>query len=140
MVFSSLRYLNVRVITASNIVGGIKTVVRNENTLQTLNMLNYYLVKCSYPKADIVVAQQEEMRQEIIAEIKLPADKVVVLHNPLDIETINKKLNNSTNPYPKVEGIKYVWVGRVSYLKGQDVLIKALSIVHKKTVIAICIS
>lgn len=132
VVFSSFRYLNVRVIAASNMVGGIKTVVRNENTLRTLNMLNYYLVKCSYPKADIVVAQQEEMRKEIIAEIKLPDDKVVVLHNPIDIETINKKLINSTNPYPKVEGIKYVWVGRVSYLKGQDILIKALSIVHKK--------
>lgn len=132
VVFSSFRYLNVRVIAASNMVGGIKTIVRNENTLRTLNMLNYYLVKCSYPKADIVVAQQEEMRKEIIAEIKLPDDKVVVLHNPIDIETINKKLINSTNPYPKVEGIKYVWVGRVSYLKGQDILIKALSIVHKK--------
>ena len=132
VVFSSLRYLNVRVIAASNMVGGIKTVVRNENTLRTLNMLNFYLVKCSYPKADIVVAQQEEMKKEIIDEIKLPDDKVVVLHNPLDTESIDKKLETSTNPYPKVEGIKYVWVGRIGRHKGQDVLIKAFNIVHEK--------
>ena len=47
-VFSSSMYLNIRVIAASHYVGGVKIVVRSENTLFAVSKLTRYLVNRTY--------------------------------------------------------------------------------------------
>ena len=129
VVFSSLLYLNARLIIAAKLCG-CKSVVRNNIDLsRTLSKIAPVLVKMTYRWADKVIAQQEEMHDEIIAYTGISKEKVVTLHNPLDVEDIDKK-SHAASPFTD-EGsqVKYVWVGRFSYEKGQDLAVKALQLV-----------
>lgn len=131
IVFGSLIYLNIRIIRAASWLGGIKVIIRNNIGMDVTGRLNTTLLKKTYPKADVVIAQQEEMREELIKTLHLNPGKVVTLHNPIDIQTLTEKAN-APSPYEEFDGTKYVWVGRVHYKKGQDVLLKAFVEVKKK--------
>ena len=66
--FSSMIYINVRIILAAKILG-IKAIVRNNNSVfeQTTKRL---AMKILYPFAYKIIAQQDEMRAEIINNTK----------------------------------------------------------------------
>ena len=128
-VFSSLRYLNFRVITAAKMVGGIKVIVRNDNTLEGMRWDKFMLMKLTYPYADVIITQQEEMREQLLKKMMFSSQKVVTLQNPIDITTIDEKIEEP-NPYPVNLQINYVWVARFGEDKGQDFLVRAFKIVH----------
>ena len=131
-VFASLQYINWRLIIASKVVGGIKIIVRNENTLALSSMLDKFFMKKVYRYADVIIAQQEEMKEEIVNELQVNPNKVHVLYNPINEDLINS-MSKEKSPYLYPEKqIKFVNVSRVSYLKGQDILLKAFAQVHKK--------
>ena len=129
-VFSSLRYLNPRVIVAAKIVGDIKIIVRNDNGLKTARWDNKLLMRLTYRWANVVIAQQEEMRQELLQVMKLPGDLVVVINNPLNTEAIDASAN-APSPYPDQIGMKYLWVARFFYNKGQDLVCRAFHEVYQ---------
>lgn len=129
IVFSSLLYLNVRLIIAAKFCR-VKVIVRNNIDLsRTLSRINPLLVKLTYKLADKVIAQQDEMHDEIIHFTKIPKEKVITLYNPLDIDNINDKIKESS-PFVKNNQINFLWVGRFAYEKGQDLIVKALKIVR----------
>lgn len=129
-VFSSTMYLNVRLLLAAK-MAGVKCIVRNDNTLRFVGADTRLFIKKTYPTASRIIAQQEEMQDEIMRECRVSDKKCIVLHNPIDIETIDAKLMISENPYPLNGDINYVWVGRFSPDKGQDILVKALGELHR---------
>ena len=129
VVFCSLLYLNARLIIAAKLCG-CKVVVRNNIDLsRTLSKIAPFLVKMTYRWADKVIAQQEEMHDEIIAYTGISKERVITLHNPLDVKDIDKKLHAASPFTDKGSQVKYVWVGRFSYEKGQDLAVKALHLV-----------
>ena len=131
VVFSSLLYLNSRLIIAAKLCG-CKSVVRNNIDLSlAMSKIAPFLVKITYRLADKVIAQQEEMHDEIIAYTGIAKDKVVTLHNPLDVEDIDKKAQIASPFTDEGFQVKYVWVGRFSREKGQDLVVKALQLVIK---------
>lgn len=130
-VFCSLIHLNIRLIIAAKLVGGIKIIVRNNNGLDVLKTYQKYLLRYTYKYADIIIAQQDEMRRELIEDGGLQPDKVVALMNPLDLKTINEKVK-AVSPFPNASQTNYVWVGRIHYQKGHDILIKAFTEVLKE--------
>lgn len=130
IVFCSLKYLNPRVILAARIVGGIKVIVRNDAYMNLLGNFTMKLIKFTYPKADIVIAQTDQMRKEILSKLPIEENKVVTLHNPVDAQLIKTKLQGAVSPYT-VDGIKYVATSRINPTKGQDTLIEAFSRVYK---------
>lgn len=123
-VFSSLRYINPRVLLAAKIVGGIKVVVRNDNGLLTARWDNKLLMRLTYRWANAIIAQQEEMRQELIQEMHLSEKKVHAINNPLSTHEIDKMMN-APSPYPETVGRKYLCAGRFFYNKGQDLVCEA---------------
>lgn len=129
-VFSSVMYLNIRLLLAAK-MAGVKCIVRNDNTLRFVGADTRFFIKKTYPMAHKIIAQQEEMQEEIIKECGVSNRKCIVLHNPIDTETIDKKLMSSDNPYPLNDNINNVWVGRFSPDKGQDILVKALGELHR---------
>ena len=131
VVFCSLIYLSARVIIASKFVKGIKIIVRNNIGLYRLSKFNYWLCRVTYPKADVIIAQQEEMREEIVNLLNVNPQKVVTLQNPIDIKSIRLKASEQS-PYKEDNVIRYVWAGRISYEKGHDVLIKAFAKVRQR--------
>ena len=133
IIFSSLMYLNARVIIAANIVGGIKIIVRNDNMLKNLRKDLFLLMKLTYKKAHLIIAQQEEMKENLIQQLNLDENKVVVRYNPIDRNSIISKASE-VSPYNDDKAIKYVWTGNFmpSGSKGQDILIRAFKIVKDR--------
>lgn len=131
VVFGSLLYLNARLIVAAKLCG-CKSVVRNNIDLsRSTSKVSCLLVKATYHWADKVIAQQEEMHDEIITYTGIQATRVITLHNPIDTDYIDKKASEPS-PYGDDETqVKYVWVGRFSPEKGQDLVVKALEKVRE---------
>ena len=129
VVFGSLLYLNARLIVAAKLCG-CKSIVRNNIDIsRSKSKISRLLVKATYRWANMVIAQQEEMHDEIIAYTGISENRVVTLHNPIDKEYIDKKAM-AESPYTDDGNcIRYVWVGRFSIEKGQDLVIKAIEIV-----------
>lgn len=130
IVFCSLLYLNPRVIIAAKIVGGIKIIIRNDAYMNRIKGLTRLMMKYAYPKTDVLIAQTDQMRKEIINTLPIDPQRIYTLHNPVDTELIDSRLINANSPY-KVEGIKYVATSRINPFKGQDILIKAFAKVHE---------
>lgn len=130
--FSSLMYLNARVALASHLAGVKKCIIRNNNHLSYMRKDHLIISKYLYPFASTVIAQQEEMKDDLIDNLGLDSDKVIVLHNPIDVCTIDAKLKDCVNPFPQNKHKNFVWVGRFSKEKGQDILVKAFAKVKKK--------
>lgn len=133
IVFSSLMYLNIRVILAAKIIGGIKVIVRNDNMLKGIRKSMFLLLKLTYKKADVIIAQQEEMKKDLLLHLNLNKEKVVVRYNPIDEDNILKKASE-LSPYKDDKTIKYVWTGNFmpSGSKGQDILVRAFKLVRDK--------
>lgn len=132
IVFGSLLYLNARLIVAAKLCG-VKVIVRNNIDLYNARPSNRILAKITYRWADAVIAQQEEMRGEILSVLKLREEKVIVLHNPIDTQLIDKKVKEPSPYSPTLkDNTKYVWAARFSEEKCQDLLIRAFQLVTEK--------
>ena len=130
IVFSSLMYLNPRVIFAANRVGGCKTIIRFNCAVNRLKGFVKIMTKMTYHRADVIIAQTEKMQLDLENTFKIPNGKVITLHNPIDKSTIIERLKNVESPYPDKRKQVYVWVGRFNEIKRVDILIKAFAKVH----------
>lgn len=129
-VFSSIMYINIRVLVAAKICG-VRSIIRNNNTIFSQSRLIRFLMRYTYPMAHMIVAQQEEMRSEIIGHLGIDCKRVIVLQNPIQPNIIEKKVQEG-NPYLTDDRlITFLCVGRFTKAKGQDILIKAFSIVRE---------
>ena len=126
IVFCSLMYLNIRVLLAAKIVGNIRTIIRNNNSISTLRFDNLLLVKMLYSKADAIILQTDEMKSEVLQHVHIKPYKLHVIFNPIDVEGIQERLVQSSSPFQS-QYINYVFVGRIEYCKGLDVLIPAFA-------------
>lgn len=127
IVFSSMMYINTKVLSISWLFPKIHFVVRNNNYLYTLSIWQKTILKYSYKLADKIIAQTDEMRNELL-DIGINEECVITLHNPIDIETIESKIK-APNPFGNNKCVKYVASGRFNYVKGFDVLIDSFSYV-----------
>ena len=130
-VFCSTMYLNCRIAIAAHILH-VRCILRNCNYMSTQRFDKKILCRLAYPLADTVISQQEEMADDIVKEIGISRDKIKTLHNPIDLATINTKLENAENPYPKDKQTNFVWVARVNRQKGQDIAIEAFAKMYQK--------
>lgn len=131
-VFSSNTSLNLRVINAAKLIGVKNIVVRNQNMIQTFPFLSRIGIKLFYRNATHVILQTEEMKEQFIRFLpNFPQSRIHAIINPIDKSTINEKIKNCINPYDN-NFINYVYVGRISYSKGIDVLLDSFNIVKSR--------
>ena len=129
-VFCSFAFMSPRIILAAKWVGGIKIIQRCSNSFSYFSFINRVLLKWTFPMSDVVIAQQEEMAEELIKAIPKIKDKICILHNILDKKLIDQNIKEES-PYPKENQIRYIWTGRITYTKGYDVLLKAFNLVRQ---------
>lgn len=125
IVFSSLIYLNARVVLAAKIVGDIKIIIRNNIAYSISPKYNQLFIRFFYKYADVIISQQDEMRDELLEVLHLPPERVITLHNPIDTQLIDENIKESSPYHQDDKTIKFIWTGRICPEKGQDILIKA---------------
>ena len=131
VVFSSMHYINVRLILASKLCGN-RVIIRSNTGLYRTPSPTLELVKLTYQYADMIIAQQDEMRDEIVRAAKVSSDRIITMPNMLDVDTIRLKALDPS-PYTNIDEIRFIIVGRADDpVKGHDVAIKAFSTVKKK--------
>ena len=125
VVFASHYNIIDKIMIMKPFLKGVKFVMRAENGYSTFSKVKKQIIKLTYSKADVLIAQTDEMRMDFVANGVLPAERVVTLENPVDKDYIEAKLKGEGSPYPN-DGKKHiVAVGRFGYQKGYDILVKA---------------
>lgn len=133
VVFCSVQYMNRKLLFLSQLFPKCRFIIRNANYLYTHTLLQKFLMTLSYPFADVIITQTEEMREELIKGLRLQSkDKVLVLHNPVSTKLIDEKLKCKSPIEHDKSKVRYVAVGRFHRVKGFDLLVKAFVIVLQR--------
>lgn len=130
-VFCSLIHLNGEVLTAAKKIGHIRVVLRNNYNLKDVTDDLLDIAKKTYPKADLVIAQTEQMKQELIELCHVNEDQIIVIDNPIDAEYIDEHISFVPSPYPDDGKVHFCWVGRYERIKGVDLMLKAFLQVYQ---------
>lgn len=126
IVFCSLMFLNSRVILAARWADhNIRSVVRNNIAFHRQRPDNRWLIRHTYPSATAIILQTEEMRTELLQQLRLDPQRTYVLANPIDTQTIDV-LAEAADPFTHINK-EYVYVGRFTRAKGTDLLIDAFA-------------
>ena len=130
ILFSSFVDINPTVIQIGK-QDNLYVVVRNDYNLKDVSKEQKKRIIETYPYADEIIAQTEEMKYELLQNNCADASKIKVKDNPLDEEGILQKATEP-NPFPDNGCFHFLWVGRKDPIKDLDTLQIAFEIVHKQ--------
>ena len=131
IVFASTMYISTKILLLRYFFPRIKFIIRSENNLCKFNLRQKFMIRLLYRRADIVVAQTDEMRAELINKAKLLPSKVVAIQNPQDFRVIDA-LAQVKSPFLNDGKIRFVASGRFVPAKGFDILVQAFALVEKR--------
>ena len=129
ILFSSFTTINPDIIEVGK-EKGLVVIVRSDYNLKDISQEVRARVLEAYHKADWIIAQTPEMKQELLSYDELRDCRIKVIENPLDEEEILKKAMES-NPFPNNGYFHFLWVGRKDPIKDLPTLQKAFEIVQK---------
>lgn len=130
--FSSREHVNIVGLLAAK-MAGCKMVVRIPNMpknnltkgiagfkMRVIKTINQWLL----PSAKMIIAQNEEMRKQLLEYYSLPGEKVVAINNPVDKDYVVASAEGAENPFNTSE-INFLNVCNIANSKGIDILIDA---------------
>ena len=130
ILFSSFSVINSEVILAGK-KRGLVVVARQDYKLTDLDSDLKCKINDIYPKADWILVQTAEMKNELLANESLRTCRIKVIENPIDEEEILEKAS-APNPFPDNGNFHFLWVGRKDPIKDLPTLQKAFEIVKEK--------
>lgn len=115
---------------AKNIV----LIIREATTIKNYrSRWKFRLARKFYRNADRIVAVSEEVREDLVYNMKITKEQVIVINNPVDKDRA-QTLSDKALPVPLPTDKKIVlYVGRMRPEKGPDVLLKAFAICKRKS-------
>lgn len=103
-----------------------KIIIRDCNMPSRHRRIIRILSRLLYRSADAVIAQTDEMKQEMKLIYKLRDEAITVIHNPLNSERLQKMMEKG--PIKMDHNYKnYISVGRLSSQKNQILLLDAFA-------------
>jgi glycosyltransferase involved in cell wall biosynthesis len=102
-----------------------------ERKYSVYSNITRYFFTLSFKSANIVIAQTDDMKVDALKIFHLNEKQVIVQNNPIDIDYIDDMLKDSVSPFAN-DRIIAIASGRLSFQKGFDILIKAISEIIKK--------
>lgn len=112
-----------------------KTVISVRNHMSTKHIkgikskLWNASIKYLYPKADLIVSVSKEIKRDLIENYKIKENKIKVIYNSYDIDSIQEKSKESIEDQYKAifDNPVVITVGRLDKQKGQWHIIRAFS-------------
>lgn len=87
-----------------------------------------------YNNFDTVIAQSDDMKYDLINNLKIREKKIIKINNPVDVDAVEAKSLEPMN-FPFFEDYKnVVAIGNLSYRKGFDNLLKVFSYLKKENI------
>lgn len=138
VVLSTLGELNLMLILSKPLwPRGVRMLVR-ESTLVTARLardvrspaLLAALIRWLYPRADGIICPSEAVLLDLAECFKVPRRKMIRIYNPLDVDRLRELGDVGPCPYAGA-GPHLVSAGRLSPVKGYDLLIEAMAEVVK---------
>lgn len=87
-----------------------------------------------YNNFDTVIAQSDDMKYDLINNLKIREKKIIKINNPVDVDAVEAKSLEPMN-FPFFEGFKnVVAIGNLSYRKGFDNILKVFSYLKKENI------
>ena len=98
--FTTIGYMNMSIITITRLLRlETKIVVREASTpsmylselTQSRRVMYRWLYRILYPRADLIVAQCDYMKEDLVRNFGLDEDKVVRIYNPVDVDAVRER-------------------------------------------------
>lgn len=116
---------------------GIKFIARETHVLSSIynksfiRRLFYYLFYNNY---DAIIAQSEDMRNDLIQNWRISEKKIRLINNPVSVEKVQQAAQSfKVNDIP-LETKYFVSVGRLVYQKGYDIILARMSRMPKENI------
>lgn len=147
VVFSTLGHLNLAIAMIRPLLpSGVRYLAR-ETTIVSQYVHGYrrpglwrWAYRRFYPALDTVVCQSRYMRDDLVNEFGFPADRAVLIHNPVDLASIRSFVMEGCSSDISAQSIAtkrglvhLVAAGRLDKEKGFDLLIEALALCRRPT-------
>lgn len=117
----SARIANTRaVIRIPNMPRNVLTGGLSGFKMKIIKTVNQFLLK----SAKIIIAQNKEMKGQLVDFYKLPPELIMAINNPIDKGFVLSQVEDSSYPY-KTNEFNFLNVCNIAYSKGIDVLIEA---------------
>ncbi len=130
IVFSTLLRAHIVLYLATLFKNKPYTILRSPSSPKLLlknnqiNVLVRFFLEKAYKKADLVIAQTPEMKNELFEFHNINLNKIKVFLNPIDSKFIDEKIISGHNPFNN-SFINVLAAGRLTKAKAFDILIKS---------------
>lgn len=133
-IFSTLDYMNFAILILKRLFRLKARIVIRESSTPSRFLERYpgykarlykLLYRLLYPGADLIIAQCDNMRQDLIKHFGIRPAKIVRIYNPVDTSVVLAKANAFFPEVYKHSKVNIVAVGRLAPAKGYDLLLKA---------------
>jgi glycosyltransferase involved in cell wall biosynthesis len=103
------------------------------NTYTFFKSLRKALYKLTFRRFNLIICQSNYMKEHLIRHFKVAPESVTVINNPVEISQLQHASLSNERLLPE-NSFNLIAVARIVYVKGYDLLIKALSLVKTPNV------